>query len=134
MKRLVLGLMGAVLVCAGPLGGSAQAGLFCGAGGYGCCPAPSCQPSCGCTSFKIERQTCYRTVYERVCHPETYTVNTTVSETVYDHHPETCYRCEYKPEYKDQQYTVCKPICETSYRTETYNTYHTVTETKYREC
>ncbi len=70
----------------------AQAGLFCGAGGYGCCPAPSCQPSCGCTSYKVERQTCYRTVYERVCHPETYTVNTTVSETVYDHHPETCYR------------------------------------------
>ena len=133
MRRFLVGLVGTFLACGAVTGNVAQAHHH----RHGCydeCAPRACEASCGCTSYRVEKQTCYRTVYERVCHPETYTVNSTVYETVYEKHPETCYRTVYETQYRDQQYTVCKQVCETSSRTETYTTQHPVYETKYREC
>lgn len=103
---------------------SAQASYYCGACSYSCCPPVCCQPTCCYTTCKVERQTCYQTVYDTVCEPQQYTFNRTCYETVFDRHQETCYRTVMETRYRDEHYTVCKPICETSCREERYTVQH----------
>ena len=60
------------------------AGGYCGAAGYRCCPQSACQPTACYSTCKIERQTCYRTVYDTVYEPQQYTCYRTVYDTVYE--------------------------------------------------
>ncbi|HCS53532.1 MAG TPA: hypothetical protein DIW81_18390, partial [Planctomycetaceae bacterium] len=53
--------------------GVAQARGLCGACNYHCCPPVACQQTACYTTCKVERETCYRTVYENVCEPQQYT-------------------------------------------------------------
>ena len=61
-KYLLAGAMAALAVLQGT---SAEAG-YCGACSYNCCPPAACQPAACYTACRVERQTCYRTVYETV--------------------------------------------------------------------
>jgi len=71
----------AVLACSAAT--QAQAAYCCGAANYSCCPVASCQPTACYTACKIERQTCYRTVYETCYVPEQVTCMKTVADTVF---------------------------------------------------
>ena len=100
--------------------GSAQAALFCGAGGYNCCPTTCCAPGACYTSCRVERQTCYRTVYETCYQPEQYEVCRTVYDTVCEEVAQTCYRDVVEQACREEQYTVQRPVHETVYREHQY--------------
>src|SRR5688500_2710808 len=55
MKKVVAGVAVAVALLAAR---SADAGWYCGAASYDCCPATACQPTSCYTSCRVERQTC----------------------------------------------------------------------------
>ena len=55
------------------IAGSADAGLFCGAARYACCPPACAAPVASYTACKVERQVAYRTVYRTICEPQQYT-------------------------------------------------------------
>jgi hypothetical protein len=107
---------------------------YCGAASYQCCPPAACQPTCCYTACRVQRKTCYRTVYETCYQPEQYTVNKTVYETVYEDRQQTCYRNVTETQCREEPYTVRKPVMETSCREETYQVQKPIWETSYKEC
>ena len=115
MKRLMLGVM-AVLAAAS----SGEAGLFCGAARWRRCPVDYCQPAACYTSYRVERQTCYRTVYETCYEPQQQTCYRTVYDTTYEDVEETCYRTVVETAEREHEYTVQRPVYETSYREQNY--------------
>ena len=110
-----------------------DAAWFCGAGGYNCCPTTCCQPTACYTSCKVERQTCYRTVYETVYEPQQYQVCRTVYDNVCEEVPVTCYRNVVERHVREEQYTVQRPVQEIAYREHQYTVQRPVMQTKYRE-
>ena len=49
---------------------AAQANNYCGAASYNCCPTAACAPTACYTTCRVERETCYRTVYDTVQEPQ----------------------------------------------------------------
>ena len=130
MSKVFAGVVAALALVSAS---DAEAGWFCGAASYRCCPVSACQPSCCYTACKVERQTCYRTVYDNVCEPQEFTYNKTIYETVCEDRQLTCYRTVNETHFREQNYTVCRPVYETSCREERYQVSRPVWETSYYE-
>jgi hypothetical protein len=81
---------------------SADAGLFCGMGGYDCCPPSCCAPSGEYCQARISHCPSYRTVQETVWETEEYCCPETVYETCMEKVPVTCTRTVYDTCYRDE--------------------------------
>jgi hypothetical protein len=130
-KGMIGVLTGLVLAVAG--GPQSASAAYCGAACYNNCPTAACQPTACYTTCRVERQTCYRTVYDTVQEPQSYVVNRTTYETAYDDVPQTCYRTVVETNYREESYQVQRPIYETAERVENYTVMRPVTETVERE-
>ena len=113
--------------------GSVEAGRYCGAASYSCCPAPVCQPAACYTTCRVERQQCERTVYSYVQEPQQYMVSRTVHDTIYEDVAETRQRTVQETAFREEQYQVARQVIETAEREEQYTVMRPVTETQYRE-
>ena len=97
-KTLALALAAVAMLA---VNDSAQACRYFGAASYNCCPTTACQPTACYTACRVERKTCYRTVYDQVMEPQQYTAYRTEYETVYEDKQETCYRMVNETVYRD---------------------------------
>src|SRR4051812_42351366 len=120
-----------VALAVGLMPTAARAQGYCGAASYNCCPVEACQQTCCYTTYRTQRETCYRNVNYLVQEPEQYSVCRTVYETAYDDVQETCYRNVVETAYREEPYQVCKQVVECAEREERYTVQRPVWETTY---
>ena len=131
MRTLLAGVVATLLLASAQ---TAQASNYCGAASYRCCPTKACAPVGSYSACKVERQTCYKTVYDTVWEPVEQTCMKTVYETVCEDVPVTCYKLVTETCEREEKYTVCKPVVETSYREHKYCVMKPVWETCEKTC
>jgi YTV len=133
MRKAMVGILTALAINIVATPGSVEAGRYCGAASYSCCPTQACQPAACYTTCRVERQQCERTVYSYVQEPQQYMVSRTIYDTVYEDVAETRHRTVQETAYREEQYQVARQVIETSEREEQYTVMRPVTETLYRE-
>ena len=84
MRRLLCGVIALAAIAATT--SDAEARWF----RYRCCPVSCCQPTSCYTACRVERETCYRTIYETCYEPEQVTCYRNVTETVWEDVEQTC--------------------------------------------
>ncbi len=88
---------------------TADAGSYCGAGSYNCCPTTACAPMSCYTTCRIERQTCKRTVMETVWEPEEVKATRTLSKAAGDKFEVARRRTGVGTAYGEHEYEVRDP-------------------------
>src|SRR2546421_624028 len=81
----------------------------CGAGGYGCCPQPTCDAQSCFPAVQKQCRVSYQLVYDTVHEKRWHTCYQTVQETVMRNVTKTCYR--------EEQRTCYRTVHETCYKT-----------------
>ena len=89
MRKTMVGMLTALALGVVASPSSVEAGRYCGAASYSCCPTQACQPAACYTTCRVERQQCERTVYSYVQEPQQYMVSRTVYDNTYEDVAET---------------------------------------------
>src|SRR6187401_1565447 len=110
MRKSMIGMLTALAMFAATSPGSVEAGRYCGAASYNCCPTAACQPAACYTTCRVERQQCERTVYSYVQEPQQYMVCRTVYDTSYEDVAQTCYRNVQETAYREESYQVARQV------------------------